>query len=88
MEYKDKEFAIEANGNRPDENGFLMHNKVFGLSDSAICVGEYEKRESGFEVCIDQLPDEDGSDSWLVGTVPTIEEAKALLWEHRYQAAA
>lgn len=86
MEYKDKEFEIEPNVNCPDDIGFLMHNKNYGEPESAICVGGYEKRENGFEVCVDKLPDEDGSDSWLVDTVPTIDEAKALLWEHRYHA--
>ncbi len=88
MEYKDKEFEIQPNVNCPDEIGFLVHNKVYGLPDSAICVGEFNRRNDGFEVCVDKLPDEDGSDSWLVDTVPTIEEAKALLWAHRYHAIA
>lgn len=88
MEYKDKEFEIAPNVNCPDEIGFLYHNKIYGLPDSAVCVGGFERCNDGFEVCVDKLPDEYGSDSWLVDTVPTIEEAKALLWKYRYHAAA
>lgn len=86
--YKDKEFEITYNVNRPDEDGSLMHNKVYGNSDTAYCVGGFEKGEGGFEVTVDQLPDEDGCDVWLVDTVATLDEAKSLLWEHRYHAIA
>lgn len=86
MEYKDDEFQIKLNVNCPDKIGFLMHNKHYGEPDSEVCVGGFQLGNDGFEVCVDKMPDEDGSDSWLVGTVPTIEEAKSLLWEHRYHA--
>lgn len=88
MEYRDKEFEITLNVNCPDEIGFLHHNKVYGLPDSAICVGGFQRCNDGFEVSIDKLLDEYGSDSWVVDTVSTIEEAKALLWEYRYHAGA
>lgn len=88
MEYKDKEFEISPNTNCPEDIGFLYHFKIYGLPDSAVCVGEYKRCNDGFEVSVDKLPDEDDSDSWIVDTVPTIEEAKALLWEYRYNAIA
>lgn len=89
MKYEDKEFKVSLNDNCPEEIGFLHYNKVYGLPDSAICVGEFNLRHDGFEVSVDKLPDdEDDSDSWLIGTVPTIEEAKALLWKFRHHAVA
>lgn len=87
MIYTDLEFEINPNINCPDKIGFLMRNKIYGLPDSAVCVGGYQKRGNVFEVCLDTLPDDEcDTDSWLVGTVSTIEEAKALLWEYRYNA--
>ncbi|EGR0199607.1 hypothetical protein FRN31_22245 [Vibrio alginolyticus] len=84
MEYNDFEFEIQPNVNCPNESGFLNHKIDCGVG--RLCVGDYRMTSEGFEVCVDKLPDEDGSDSWLVGTVPTLEEAKSLLWEHRYHA--
>lgn len=82
--YKDYYFEITANVNCPDEIGFLKFKMPYPYGDR--CVGGFDLKDGVYEVCIDKPMDENGSDSLLVGTVGTIEEAKALLWEHRNSA--
>ncbi|MGR5347449.1 hypothetical protein [Vibrio mediterranei] len=78
--YQDEEFEISANENCPDSIGFLVHRQ------SGSCIGGFQRSEEGFNVCILTPYDERDGDSQNIDTVPTIEEAKRVLWDNRQTA--
>lgn len=81
MEYNDNEFSIEPNINCPEKIGFLHYK------EKDLCVGGYELSSEGYEVSINCYPDEEtGSDSSIIATVASLDEAKNILWENRYNA--